>query len=203
MPPPQRQDPDAKREQIMDLTFPTYGIDLSQEFDLQRPATTPVAINVRGYEPQTQRDRGGSRPGLSKYNPEQLDPVIGDMQIQDLNVLVLTGGTALLTNFSLDLFNTGGFTVNPLNPLYFVPIYGSGIQLNGFTGSPAPIPGGTANAGSTTGTGSGSAFPATLIGGSNVNVNVISGSGTLPSGTGFIAIQLGTTYYIQPPTFTS
>lgn len=59
-----------------DLHFPRGGIDLSQPFGRQpnRPdasglyvRTTPRAINVRGYEPISNRTRGGSRNGIRKY----------------------------------------------------------------------------------------------------------------------------------------
>lgn len=83
-------------------TFPKAGIDLSQPFGRQpnRPVangeyarTTPRAINVRGFEPGTNRTRGGQRSGIRKYLPDQ---VAGEeFIIQHLNTIVTTGGTAV------------------------------------------------------------------------------------------------------------
>lgn len=83
---------------MQDLHFPKAGVDLSQGFTKQpnRPVTngeyartTPIGNNVRGYEPKTNRMRGGSRTGLSKYLPGQ---VAGTLWIvQELNTLVGTG----------------------------------------------------------------------------------------------------------------
>lgn len=50
-----------------ELMFPTKGVDLSLEFDRQPGGTTVYARNVRTQDPLDFRDRGGSRPGLSKY----------------------------------------------------------------------------------------------------------------------------------------
>lgn len=50
-----------------ELLFPTKGLDLSLEFDRQPEDTTVYARNVRTQDPIEFRDRGGSRPGLSKY----------------------------------------------------------------------------------------------------------------------------------------
>lgn len=60
------------QENLVEVVFPTNGIDLTSEFGAQPPATTPTANNVRGFEMLTQRDRGGSRPGLVKFIDQQL-----------------------------------------------------------------------------------------------------------------------------------
>ncbi len=54
--------PDVQAE----LLFPTGGIDVSTEFEMQAPGTTQMGQNVRAFEPTTLRMRGGSRPGLSR-----------------------------------------------------------------------------------------------------------------------------------------
>ena len=86
-----------QKEDEIDLHYPAAGIDLSAAFQAQpnKPVaggryarTTPVAVNVRGYEAETQRVRGGSRPGLVKYIP--VAPVAGWI-IQELAVIVTTG----------------------------------------------------------------------------------------------------------------
>lgn len=80
----------AKRRQQNDdreveLQFPLEGIDDTRSFHRQRPGTTGDALNVRTFDPKTDRARGGSRAGLSKYCMNQ---VVGNYPIQDLNHLV-------------------------------------------------------------------------------------------------------------------
>lgn len=64
-----------QKETYLDAKFPLAGIETSVVFD-QQPArntrygpaqTTAEAVNVRAFEAATDRCRGGSRPGLSKY----------------------------------------------------------------------------------------------------------------------------------------
>jgi len=79
------------QEQFSDILFPVRGVDLYQAFALQRPGTTPVGINVRAYEPSTQRGRGGARAGLVKYIPQQLPLTFNSTatrKIQHLNYIV-------------------------------------------------------------------------------------------------------------------
>jgi hypothetical protein len=88
-------------ESFIELRFPLGGVDLSQGFDrqpnIQLPSgeyarTTPLATNVRAYEPTSQRARGGSRPGMQKYVQGQIDSPRAS-HVQELNVVVATGGT--------------------------------------------------------------------------------------------------------------
>lgn len=84
---------------LKDLHFPKAGIDLSMSFDKQpnRPVgtngeyarTTPVGNNVRGYEPATNRMRGGSRTGLAKYVPAQVSGLV--WIVQELALVVGSG----------------------------------------------------------------------------------------------------------------
>jgi hypothetical protein len=85
------------REVFQELAFPTAGIDLRGAYRDQAEGTTRSGVNVRGFEPTTQRMRGGSRPGLSKYPVAQLPN--GAHLIQHLNSVVVADGTALLSNF--------------------------------------------------------------------------------------------------------
>lgn len=62
--------PISQQDQYTDFTFPFGGLDVTTEYELQKDGTTPVGVNVRVFEPSTGRGRGGSRPGLSKFNPE-------------------------------------------------------------------------------------------------------------------------------------
>lgn len=59
-------------DQMIELLFPEKGIDNSVALQQQRVGTTPVAVNVRLYEPSTDRARGGSRPGLVRFINQQL-----------------------------------------------------------------------------------------------------------------------------------
>jgi hypothetical protein len=86
-------------EDFKDLHFPKAGIDLSMGFSKQpnRPVgqngeyarTTPTGLNVRSFEPATNRMRGGSRTGLSKYIATQVSGIV--FIVQDLNLVVGTG----------------------------------------------------------------------------------------------------------------
>ena len=121
-------------ETFEDMPFPLNGIDVSVEYEMQPPQTTPKGINVRGYEPGTLRGRGGSRNGLIEYIPLQ---VSGTNVIQHLNYVVDPTEAALLTGFDpLDGGGAGGVadpSTNNLtlrNPGRFVRTGGSGIALN-------------------------------------------------------------------------
>lgn len=67
--------PAQQQETYLDAHFPLAGLETSAVFDRQPtrntrygPArTTAEAQNVRAFEAATDRARGGSRPGLSKY----------------------------------------------------------------------------------------------------------------------------------------
>ncbi len=89
-------------EQLKDLHFPKAGLDVSLAFSAQpnRPAwngeyarTTPLGVNVRGWEVLTNRIRGGSRAGLKKYL--QVRP--GDIEYitQQLDSIVTVGSNPM------------------------------------------------------------------------------------------------------------
>jgi len=81
-------------EQLYNLPFPFAGIDSSAGLMRQptrpregggRPrATTPSGQNVRAFDPLTGRERGGSRPGLTKWISAA---VVADWIIQELNAV--------------------------------------------------------------------------------------------------------------------
>lgn len=72
-------------EKEMGVPFPVAGIDLSTEFSRQPPMTTPEALNVRSFDTLTERGRGGSRPGLTKF----IDATVnGVSAIQHITILV-------------------------------------------------------------------------------------------------------------------
>lgn len=91
--------PIKDQEQFADLGFPRAGIDLSRAFVKQMPRpmadgsygnTTAVGLNVRTFEPTTNRSRGGQRAGLSRYIATQ---PAGMNVIQELFTLVGVGYT--------------------------------------------------------------------------------------------------------------
>lgn len=86
-------------EWTYNFSFPLCGIDLSRAFSDQQPRqmpdndygkTTRLAVNVRAYEPHTDRSRGGTRFGLARYISS---PVVSGWLIQELAVVVGTGFT--------------------------------------------------------------------------------------------------------------
>src|SRR5262249_2630995 len=87
----------ASQESMVEMSFPSAGLELSTPFSRQTPRqlfdgvwarTTPRGVNVRGYEALTGRRRGGSRTGLVKYLPAA---VVAGWIVQQLDVLVGVG----------------------------------------------------------------------------------------------------------------
>lgn len=81
------------KEILLPLTFPQKGIDTGGPVALQPPGTTPVGQNVRVYEALSERGRGGSRSGITKYVAQQLPS--GSHAVQDMQIVVSTAGEAL------------------------------------------------------------------------------------------------------------
>lgn len=71
--------------QEVGVGFPTSGVDTTCEYGRQPPGTAADASNVRTFEAVTRRNRGGSRPGLSRYIDAT---VVGDFPVQHLTLLV-------------------------------------------------------------------------------------------------------------------
>jgi hypothetical protein len=86
--------PAQAQETEKDMPFPLQGIDLSQGHAYQRPLTCETGVNVRAFEPISNRARGGSRSGLSKYLPAQVPA--GTHLIQHLNTVDPSVDSALL-----------------------------------------------------------------------------------------------------------
>ncbi len=96
----------APTTEYQDLHFPSAGLDRSAGFARQpnRPLgsskqyrrTCYLGVNVRGYDPLTDRNRGGQRFGLDKFLQAQ---VAGEEWIiQDLAVAVGVGGVPVQTS---------------------------------------------------------------------------------------------------------
>lgn len=96
---PRPQKPIQVPEEFKDLRFCCAGVDLSYAFSKQpnRPVredwarTTPLGMNVRAYEPSTDRMRGGSRPGIHKHIAGQ---VSGTNPLQEITSVVMSDGIA-------------------------------------------------------------------------------------------------------------
>lgn len=98
--------------QIADLFFPISGLDVSVALEWQTPDTTPEGVNVRTFEPSTNRARGGQRWGLSKYIDEMLPLSYssGSPAIQHLQLVVDPQAVALGVSYPPN----DGYTVPPL-----------------------------------------------------------------------------------------
>lgn len=72
--------------QTTDLSFPLRGENLEWEFGDQPGLTTRLGKNVRAYEPSSDRARGGSRSGLSRFLLNQVPA--GSHLIQHLEMIV-------------------------------------------------------------------------------------------------------------------
>lgn len=123
-----RERPDDAAE----LTFPVGGIDRQAEWELQPKGTTPAGVNVRAFDPDLSRARGGSRPGLAKY----INAMVGgnDSLIQMLDYIVDPTTPALLTSDDLTGATIDDPSDNPTgdlrNPGRRIRAGGSGVQPN-------------------------------------------------------------------------
>ena len=88
----------ANEQKFLEWTYPVAGIDRQEEFQEQPALTTPVAKNVRAFEPSSDRGRGGSRPGIAKYIADQLPS--GSNVIQHLRIIVDPQGPLTGLSFS-------------------------------------------------------------------------------------------------------
>ncbi len=73
--------------QLMDMPLPYTGLDISFAYAQQRPGTTPLAVNVRGFNAYSGGRTLARRRGTSKYILNQLQ---GSAQMQNLDQLIGT-----------------------------------------------------------------------------------------------------------------
>lgn len=93
-------------EQQIDLEFPFRGIDISQGPFVQRPGTSPLGVNVRGYATDF-RKRGGSRPGLSPwFGKGSTEQVAGFHKIQSLSAIVWVTQAATFNSAAVQVIGT-------------------------------------------------------------------------------------------------
>lgn len=82
----------AKKDDIQkfetDLAFPIEGVDEQRSYSRQKQGTSADSLNVRAFDPLTDRARGGSRPGQEKlYYTNWDDSAVTQFPIQDINQL--------------------------------------------------------------------------------------------------------------------
>jgi len=77
-----------RADKIIDLVFPTGGYNVRQAYQKQRPYTSPACVNVRAFDTEEGRERGGQRPGLGRSHA----PTIGGgnpiRMLQGCNVVI-------------------------------------------------------------------------------------------------------------------
>lgn len=95
--PPQRQTQPQAPGKMLDLFFCVNGLDVATPLSQQVPDTTPLGINVRTFDPATNRARGASRNGLSKYIDQALplSYTSGSRVIQNLTLVIDPTATAI------------------------------------------------------------------------------------------------------------
>lgn len=105
------------KESLAKLMFPANGIDLNAAFSKQRQGTTPSGVNVRTFEPSTNRARGAQRSGVSRYLNARVN---GAKLVQEVGIIVsVTAATPMQTSGSGRVVNlvavSGGavFTAQP------------------------------------------------------------------------------------------
>lgn len=105
------------------LDFPSKGLDVSREIRQQPDKTTADCQNVASRDSITNRDRGGSRPGFSKYIDDQGSE--GAVVVQMLEVLIDPTTDALIQNFETP---DDDWTEHPRIPGIFIPPHGAPWQ---------------------------------------------------------------------------
>lgn len=108
------------------IEFPASGLNVATSYGQQPKGSAPIGVNVRSNESILNRERGGSRSGLSKYPPGLLPS--GTNVVQHMNIVVDPQGGALLAGS----FITGPTEADP-DPRWggrLIRVGGDGIQLN-------------------------------------------------------------------------
>lgn len=67
----------------IDVQFPTNGVAISSGFFPDRPKTSQIAHNVRAFDTISERQRGGSRAGITKFVNDQLGGTSGSFVYYD------------------------------------------------------------------------------------------------------------------------
>lgn len=100
----------------VDMAFPMRGVDVSLSYQRQSRGTTPYARNVRYFDSEFDRGRGGTRPGITKY----INATAGSSDpVQLIDHTVMPG--AFYSSTELDFRAIYGLSVAGGNVRYFTP----------------------------------------------------------------------------------
>lgn len=83
-------------KRVIDLHFPMGGMDRGQSFQRQPPYTSIDVLNTRPDNSSTQRESGGSRPGLGKAFALRLGDADGE-PVRMLNTVTFLSSNVLLS----------------------------------------------------------------------------------------------------------
>jgi len=185
-----------KKPSFLEGLFPVRGIDVSCEYGRQPGGTAPAGVNVRAFEPDADRSRGGSRPGLSKLIDETVN---GINEIQHLAIIVTTDPVNLATGVTPP-FDLEDFILDPSdgarNPGRLVVIGGSGVSQNRNV-SNVEEDDDVANLGAGAITSAGATYTvAALPTGTRTVVNL--GPTPVPDAQAVLTVKIGGVYYMPP-----
>lgn len=116
-------------DNLQELLFPEKGIDRSQEVSAQPEGTTHTGKNVRLREMLTERNRGGSRAGITKFINER---VSGVNSIQHLNFIVSVDPAQVGVGggYQPNSDNPPGDVIpTPTHTITLIPVTGGSLQL--------------------------------------------------------------------------
>lgn len=89
--------------QFVNLQFPVLGLDTSTGLQTPKPGTTLSCRNVRPIDQRSGRQRGGQRPGISRFSDIQITTAAGGFQ--ELNHVVVNA------DYGIQPFGTGKTTI--------------------------------------------------------------------------------------------
>lgn len=110
----------VQEDDLAELVFPTSGVELTRPSLMGRPDSTPLAENVRVFDPFKNRARGGSRPGIDKIVDERHS---GVHEIQHITTIVTVSGEMVGWDFDVpaDEFEGPHFGLELINVDLGVP----------------------------------------------------------------------------------
>ena len=106
---------------VIELSWPVAGLVRNVGFQHQSPYSTPYCFNARPFDPLATRQRGGSRPAISKAYAEQLG---GGLPFQLLGSAGYIGSDGVSRNV-LVAVSDGKFYQNASNPGHWTQTAGS------------------------------------------------------------------------------
>ena len=107
----------AKKPRQIDLQFPTGGLDRRLAYQNQPPYTTPDCSNVRPFDTLEGRERGGSRPGISKSFATQFGSGNAIQALSSVSIAdddgTIRDVLLVISNGIISYTNAAGTFVNP------------------------------------------------------------------------------------------